>query len=212
MVKDLTGKRFGRLTVLYRSQDNIAPSGYKTVMWQCKCDCGKDVIVRGKCLSDGTTKSCGCFAKELMSQRMSKHSGFGTRLYAVWNSMRQRCNNPKNRAYPNYGGRGVSICDEWDDFAAFRDWALLAGYDENAKRGKFTLDRIDVDGNYTPENCRWADMSIQTNNRRETVYITYEDETHALTDWAKITGIKYHTLWRRYKKGLEPQKIFSPVD
>lgn len=210
--RDLTGNKFGRLTVLYRVSDSIAPSGYKTVIWRCRCDCGNEVIVRGKCLTGGVSKSCGCFAKELMSQRTSKHNGFGTRLYSVWNSMRQRCNNPKHHAYQNYGGRGISICNAWNDFAVFRDWALSTGYAEDAARGKFTLDRIDVDGNYTPENCRWADMRTQTNNRRETVHVTYMSETHPLTEWANITGIKYHTLWSRYKRGLSPEMILSPID
>lgn len=180
-------------------------------MWQCRCDCGKEVTIRSKCLTRGVSKSCGCLAKELASKRASKHNGFGTRLYAVWNSMRQRCNNPKHHAYQNYGGRGIAICHEWDDFSAFRNWALSAGYDEDAKRGKFTLDRIDVNGGYTPDNCRWADMSVQSNNRRETVYVSYDGETHTLTEWANITGIKYCTLWSRYKRGFTPEAILRPV-
>lgn len=181
-------------------------------MWRCKCDCGNTVVVRGKCLSQGVTKSCGCLAKELLAQRASKHHGFGTRLYAVWNSMRQRCNNKNHHAYCNYGARGISICKEWNDYSNFRDWAESVGYDENAERGQFTLDRIDVNGSYSPENCRFVDMRIQTNNRRETIWIDFRGEHRPLAEWADITGIKYQTLWRRYKKGLHsPEDLFKPI-
>lgn len=152
-------------------------------------------------------KSCGCLAKELLSQRRRKHGGFGTRLYNIWNSMRQRCNNPKHQAYTNYGGRGISICNQWNDFAAFRSWALSTGYDSDAERGLCTLDRINPNGNYCPDNCRWTNMRFQTNNRRETIFITYKNITLPLTAWADVTGIKYTTLWRRYKRGLPAEKI-----
>lgn len=180
-------------------------------MWRCLCDCGKEVTIRGKCLTSGVSKSCGCLSKESVSTRMSKHMGFGTRLYAVWNSMRQRCNNTRHYAYQNYGGRGISICTEWDDFSVFRDWAISTGYDEKAKRGTLTIDRIDVNGNYTPENCRWVNMRTQTNNRRETVRISYNGEDRPLTEWADIVGVKYCTLWKRYKKGLAPEEILRPI-
>lgn len=205
--------RFGRLVVIRRDEDNIAPSGYRTPTWLCMCDCGNKVTVRGKSLTGGVTQSCGCLAKELVSERASKHHGYGTRLYPIWNSMRQRCNNPHNQAYKNYGGRGISICDEWDDFAVFREWALANGYDENASRGECTLDRIDANGNYCPENCRWVGMREQTNNRRKTVFITYNGKTLPLTKWADETGIRYSALWERYKHGVEPAELFAnPID
>lgn len=210
--RDLTGEKFGRLTVLRRVPDNVSSSGYKTVMWECRCDCGNEIVVRGKCLTSGVTRSCGCLAKELMSKRATKHSGFGTRLYAVWNSMRQRCNNPNNRAYKNYGGRGISVCGQWDDFAAFREWAIQSGYKEDAERGELTLDRIDTNGDYCPGNCRWTDMSTQTNNRRESILIPYNGVTKPLTEWAAITGIQYCTLWKRYKKGLGGESLFASVN
>lgn len=180
-------------------------------MWVCRCDCGNTKVVRGKSLTSGVTSSCGCLQKELLSNRASKHHGFGTRLYAVWNSMRQRCNNPNHHAYSNYGGRGIKICPEWEDFASFRDWAYKNGYDDNAPRGALTLDRINVDGNYSPDNCRWISMTDQCTNRRDSVSITYNGETRTLIDWSKITGIKYCTLWKRYIQGLDPSKILSQV-
>ncbi len=205
--KNLTWKRFGRLTVLYRCEDNVTPSGYKTPMWMCLCDCGNKVAVRGKSLTGGVTRSCGCLAKELMSERKRVHGGFGTRLYAVWDSMRQRCNNPNHYAYANYGGRGISVCREWDDYSAFRRWALSSGYDDGAGRGECTLDRVDTNGDYRPDNCRWVNMRAQTNNRRETIFLTYEGQTLPLSEWADITGIKYPTLWQRYKRGWPIDKV-----
>ena len=209
--KDLTGMKFGKLTVISRADDNISPSGYKTIMWNCMCGCGNKTIVRGKLLTGGITKSCGCLQKELMSKRQTIHGGYGTRLYTIWDSIRQRCNNPKCHAYKNYGGRGISVCDEWNDFSKFKQWATETGYDENADRGIFTIDRIDVDSNYCPENCRWSNMREQTNNRRISIHLSYRGETHALTEWADITGIKYCTIWRRYKNGLSPSDILKPV-
>lgn len=203
---DLTGMKFGRLTVLSSAQFQAS----KKKMWNCKCECGNYVTVRGTSLIGGITKSCGCLQKELASKKHSKHNGYGTRLYAIWDSMRQRCNNKNCRAYHNYGGRGIKICDEWDDFANFKEWAIISGYDNTAKRGTCTLDRINVNGNYSPENCRWNTMKEQSNNRRNTIYMTVNDETHSLSEWASITGIKYDTLWKRYKKyGWSPERVVS---
>lgn len=211
-MKDLTGQRFGRLTVLYMDEDKVTPSGYRVHMWRCICDCGTEKTVRGKSLTGGVTRSCGCLAKELVGIRASKHNGFGTRLYAIWNSMRQRCNNSNHRSYHNYGGRGISICSEWDDFAVFREWAYNSGYNEHGKRGEFTLDRIDVDGDYTPENCKWSTMKEQSNNKRTTIYLEKDGEIHTLKDWADITGIKYETLWKRYHNGKSTDEIFKKIN
>lgn len=207
-MSDLTGMKFGRLTVDSFAGYNVTPGGYKCKMWNCTCDCGNKVTVRGKSLTGGVTRSCGCYQRECISERASKHNGFGSRLYAVWNSMRQRCNNPNNHAYANYGGRGISICKEWDDYAVFREWALSSGYDESAIRGKYTLDRIDVNGNYSPDNCRWLDMTGQARNRRNKIDITYNGETHTLKEWSDVLGINYDTMWVRYNKGLSVEQIF----
>ncbi len=210
-VKDLTGKRFGRLTVTCRAEDKVSQSGRHRVMWRCVCDCGNEVVVRGTCLSRGETQSCGCLARDLLSNRASKHHGFGTRLYTVWDSMRQRCNNSNNKSYHNYGGRGIKICKEWDDFGAFRQWAYKTGYDENAPRGKCTLDRIDVNGDYCPENCRWANMKEQSSNRRCTPYYELNGEKHTILEWAEITGIKYPTLWARYNRGWNAERALKHI-
>lgn len=200
-MNNLTGQRFGRWVVIERAPDNVTPKGYHNIMWKCVCDCGTMKVVRGKTLLSGKSKSCGCLRKELLSTRASKHYGFGTRLYTIWNSMRQRCNNPNHRAYDNYGGRGIKICSEWDDYNAFRNWALVNGYDENAPRGEYTLDRLNVNDGYSPSNCRWANMREQAVNKRDSIIVTYNGESHPLTVWAEILGINYQTLWKQYKQG-----------
>lgn len=160
---DLTGMRFGRLTVLGQS-GRIN----QRITWLCKCDCGNTVSIMTSHLTTGRNRSCGCLQSESRRIRATKHDGRNkdTRLYNVWKTIRQRCNNPNNTSYPNYGGRGIRICDEWSDFAVFREWALANGYDADAPRGKCTIDRIDNDGNYEPSNCRWVDAATQSRNRR----------------------------------------------
>lgn len=209
MVKDLTNMRFGRLVVCDRAEDNISNSGYRTVMWNCVCDCGNHTTVRAKCLNSGVTKSCGCLARELVSKRASIHHDTGTRLYAIWNSMRQRCNNPNHSSYYNYGGRGIRICPERDDYSVFREWSYRNGYNKNAKRGECTLDRIDVNGGYDPQNCGWIDMKHQCNNKRDTLYYSLGMDCHSLKEWSDITGIKYCTLWRRYKAGWSAERALK---
>lgn len=164
---DLAGQRFGRLQVIERAPNNRNGR----VMWYCLCDCGRDVVVRGEDLRYGCTKSCGCLDREVAREKMRKlvtvHNGCGTRLYAVWNSMKQRCYDPNAENYEHYGGRGITMCDEWHySFAAFREWAMQTGYDEHAPYGACTIDRINVDGNYCPDNCRWATAKEQRANQR----------------------------------------------
>ena len=166
-VNDLTGQRFGRLVVIEATRERYG----RNIIWRCKCDCGNIAFVRGGSLLSGRTKSCGCFHKEQSAINgkisSSVHAGKNTRLYNVWNSMKQRCFDTATPGYKNYGARGITVCDEWrKNFAAFRDWAIANGYDENAQRGSCTLDRIDNDKGYSPDNCRWVDMKVQSNNRR----------------------------------------------
>lgn len=209
MRRNLIGCRFERLEVVAEADDIISRSGYRTACWECKCDCGNNIVVRGKSLMSGETKSCGCLQKELASARLTKHGGFGSRLYAVWNSMRQRCNNPNHHAYKNYGGRGIRICSEWDDFEKFKYWAIQNGYDETAKRGECTLDRIDVNGNYCPENCRWANMKEQSSNRRDSIILNLDGQKKSLMDWADVFGVNYCTAWKRFSNGRPVEDVFA---
>ena len=168
--KDLIGVRFGNLVVLKKSSKK-AMSGS---MFECKCDCGNTVTVARSSLTSGHTRSCGCTRKIFLSEnKPTKTHGFSRinngkceRLYRVWLGMRQRCNNPHNSKYNIYGGRGIYICEEWNDYKNFRNWALTNGYDEKAPRGKCTIDRIDNDGPYAPWNCQFVDSHNQRINQR----------------------------------------------
>lgn len=182
---DLTGQRFGRLTVesfLYMDKNRHS-------MWICKCDCGKTKIVQSNNLKSGHTKSCGCLYEEVNV----KHRKHGTRLYRIWRGMVTRTENKGDKRFCDYGGRGIRICEEWrKDFQKFYDWAMSHGYDKN-----LTIDRIDNDKGYYPDNCRWADRKTQSNNRRYNVRIKYQGEQHTLSQWSEKLGIAEGTLWNR---------------
>lgn len=163
--KDLTGQRFGRLTVVERAENGRC-SGKAVTRWVCKCDCGNTIIVEGHSIKRGRTKSCGCLnterRSELLKERATTHGGCYTRLYHIYAHMKGRCYRQTDAKFRLYGGRGIKICDEWlADFAAFRTWALSNGY-----RDDLTIDRINPDGNYEPANCRWATLAEQSRNRR----------------------------------------------
>lgn len=190
---DLTGKRFGRLTVIKRlSEKNGSPT------WLCLCDCGNMKVIGGNFLRNGTSTSCGCLVKI--------HGGTKSRLYHIWLGMKSRCYNPKNYRFDDYGNRGITVCDKWKyNFNAFSKWAKENGY-----RDDLSIDRIDNNGNYCPENCRWATPKEQANNRRNNLFITYKGERHTLSEWALILNMSFSTLAHRlYKNHWTVEKAFS---
>lgn len=159
---NLIGQRFGKLIVVSEAGNDKQ----RHALWHCKCDCGNEVDVITSQLTGGKTQSCGCLGREHRTESRTKHHKSHTRLYNVWNGMRQRCNDPNHKSYSNYGGRGIKVCDEWSEYSVFEKWALENGYDVNAGYGVCTLDRIDVNGNYFPNNCRWVDIPTQAKNKR----------------------------------------------
>ena len=188
----LIGERFGRLTVYDFSHINDKGD----VFWECICDCGQTVTVCGGSLTSGNTKSCGCYNRELTIERFTKHGHSYERLYNIWNGMIFRCENYKSTEYDAYGGRGISVCEEWKDFVRFFDWAMNNGYDDN-----LTLDRINNDGDYCPDNCRWVDLITQANNRRTSRFLTYLGEKHTISEWARLLDVPYHRLRQRINRG-----------
>jgi hypothetical protein len=193
-VKDLTGQKFGRLEVI-----GIDDNGDRKTNWICQCDCGAIKSVRSDSLQNGAVKSCGCLKKEQDRQNLTKHHSHkqsGTRLYQIWVGLKGRCQNENNARYSNYGGRGISVCEEWNkSFQAFYDWSLENGYDET-----LTIDRIDNDGNYAPANCRWATIEEQCNNRRTNVVIKIGNAEKTLTQWCDIFEVDYKTIYARYHR------------
>ena len=173
-------------------------------MWLCKCDCGNFITVLSSSLKREHTRSCGCLSIETRT----KHNLSNTRLYQIYCTMKQRCCNSNDMAYKDYGGRGITICKEWlDSFTAFYDWAIANGYKED-----LTIDRIDVNGNYEPSNCRWLSRGEQSKNTRRNVYATFYGETKTLSEWARIANIPQTTFCRRIKQNRPINEIFYKGD
>lgn len=208
--EDLTGLVFGRLTVIERGEDRIDSVGKRRPTWRCICGCGNETTALASNLKRGITTSCGCFQKENMSKLKKTHGGYANNepLYTVWLGIRKRCLSSKSTRYADYGGRGIAICEQWaDSYAAFREWSLNHGYQKG-----LSIDRIDVDGDYSPDNCRWVDNLTQQNNRRCNINVTYQNQTHTLKEWSRIRNINYQTLYRRYKLGWDTPKLLNYID
>lgn len=207
--KDLTGKAFGKLTVLYATDKRICGR----VVWHCRCSCkdATEVDVSSKELLNGDTKSCGCLHREITIKRNFVHGNSKDRIYRIWKSMKIRCEYPNTDIYKYYGARGIKICDRWHNFAAFKE-DMYKSYQEHVEKygeKDTTIDRIDVNGDYEPSNCRWATLSQQARNTR-CLSIEYNGVTHTLHDWQDICGIDMNTLRDRYTKGLPLEDVFYP--
>ena len=206
---DLTGRKFGRLSVIKQADPKYAKSGQKIYMWLCECDCGNFKALRTADLTSGAIKSCGCLQKERVLEANTKHGMYKARIYKIFCQMRERCNKPKCKNYENYGGRGITVCDEWngtDGFANFYKWSMEHGYTD-----KLSIDRIDNNKGYSPDNCRWTDNYTQANNTRKNVNITWNGETHSLSVWGRIkpNGLNYDILRSRLRDGWSIERAFS---
>lgn len=200
---DLSGKSFGRLKVLHRA---VTRKSNKKTLWKCLCFCGNECTVDGGALASGRTQSCGCLRREVSATRGKfsiktaqtvrfKHGCEPFRLYKIWTGMKNRCFNPKNKDYQNYGGRGIEVCSEWcADFKIFRDWALSNGYAEN-----LSIERINNNLGYSPSNCTWIPIEEQQKNKRTSHRIHFNGEEHSLAEWSSILGICASTLSWRYR-------------
>lgn len=193
-IKDLTGQKFGRLTVIGLDDK----PGRKTY-WICKCDCGNVKSVRSDSLQGGRIKSCGCLKVEQDKKNLHSNRTHGqcfTRMYFIWQKMKARCGNIHDTRYHRYGGRGISVCDEWkNSFENFYKWSIENGYSDD-----LSIDRIDNDGNYCPENCRWITNKEQCNNRSTNIKITIGNSTRTLTEWCDIFNLDYGNIIGRYHR------------
>lgn len=202
---DFTGQRFGRLTVIRK-----ADHGYS--WWVCKCACGREKEIIACRLF--TVQSCGCLEKENLEkigQHNKTHGMADSRLYSVWCGIKDRCFNQNIEHYDRYGGRGITMCDDWrNSFEAFRDWAFSAGYDPALSGKEQSIDRIDVNGNYEPSNCRWVSQKQQMRNIGRTVYMEYNGKTVPVVEFCEMYGITYsHFVRRRLAKGESPDEIIK---
>jgi len=198
---DLTGQRFGRLVVIEESELRNSSGNVK---WKCKCDCGNITFSNGYDLRKGVAQSCGCYNRDLVKKDNPKYK---RPLYYIYHSMKCRCYNPNDRAFHNYGARGIKISDKWNTYEKFEEWALDKGY----KKGLW-LDRINNDLDYSPDNCRWATPKEQQNNKRTNHYITINNDTKTIQEWAEISGIKPMTITRRIELGWKNEDLLKPVN
>ena len=187
----LEGKKINHLTVIERVQDHVTKGRYKKIAYKCRCDCGNEKVIVAESLLTGNTIACGCMGSVGLEKRKT-HNMSRTRNYRIWVSMRQRCNNPRNTYYKNYGERGIAVCDEWTKYEPFKEWSFSNGYADD-----LTLDRIDNEEGYSPDNCRWVSRSEQMRNTRNNHRIEWGGETHTMVEWAEITGLPVYVIRNR---------------
>lgn len=214
---DLTGQRFGRLTVIKEAEPMVyrEASGRKRTLrrWWCRCDCGNNIVAIQTNLHSGKTKSCGCLRKALASSWCSEknrsHGLTGSRLFRIFSGIKQRCLNRNDKAFSSYGGRGVSVCKEWlgnEGFKHFYDWAMENGYSDD-----LSIDRINNDGPYAPWNCRWVDKRTQQNNRRSNIVIELHGKKHTQREWADILSVSVDKIRYYRAKGLTGDELYKKL-
>lgn len=214
IIRDLTGQRFGRLTVLRMGKDKHTPRGKRVITWDCVCDCGKTTNVRSSHITSGHTWSCGCAHAEQMEAWKTLKLTHGktankqiSKSYSRWTQIKQRCNNPKDVDYPYYGAKGIRLWEGWEnnptDFCRYVE--ALEGYDITGS----TIDRVDYTKNYEPGNLRWVSLADQQRNKRNNIWISAFGETQLLTDWARETGLSRDTIKYRIKKGWSAEKAIG---
>lgn len=210
------GQKYGRLTLLSKAENKPC--------WLCRCDCGNEKVIRSDAIGIRTF-SCGCYGREVLEQQhkrklRQKYKDLDSnkdseyyRLYHTWGHMKARCYNPNNNVYDLYGGRGIGVCDEWrNDYQKFKDWAVANGWRKDAKGMEQSIDRIDPNKDYSPENCRWTDASTQALNKRSAFLINVNGETHSITEWSRIRGVDPSVIRRRYHKyGMRGEQLFHPI-
>lgn len=194
--RDITGYKYNRLTAIKFSHSDKNYNQY----WVFRCDCGNEIIARKSFVISGHSKSCGCLQKEIAKNEVVKHSvthnESKTRLYRIWKLMHARC---KDKSVKYYGAKGIEVCPEWSDYTVFKKWAIENGYKEN-----LTIDRIDYNGNYEPNNCRWATYKEQAQNTSRNHFITHNSEAKCIAEWCRELNIKVSTFCQRMRKGLNP--------
>lgn len=210
-IREVLGERFGRLVVVKR----VPMENTTRKMYLCKCDCGKEIITSGTSLRIGASTSCGCYKVDRTKEVNTKHGKKKTRLFKVWLSIKNRCSYTNGIGYKYYGGRGITVCDEWlHDFQAFYDWSMANGYKEEISpngRNRWTIDRIDNNKGYSPDNCRWVTIEVQANNKTTNHFVEYNGEKLTLSQIAKRYNIEKSTLRYRLKYGWDIQKAVSTV-
>jgi hypothetical protein len=200
---DMIGKRFGRLTIIKMLEDGDT----NHCKFLCSCDCGGVTVASLANLKRGHTKSCGCLQKEMTSKANMRHGDANTSLWRRYKHMQWRCSNPNSPDYKNYGGRGIKVSREWDTYEKFKAWALLNGY-----RDDLTIDRIDVNGDYEPSNCRWITLEQQQSNRRDSVFIMFNGEQKTVSQWARIIGVNPNKIYYLKRKGISDDEIMRHFD
>lgn len=207
MTEDLRGERFGRLVVLRQA----SPDKSGRARWECRCDCGKTTIAAAVRLKRGLSNSCGCLRLDKVKASSITHGITRQKddkpripkIYQTWANIKTRCTNPKTPYYDRYGGRGIKVCDEWmNDFQSFYDWAIANGYQEGLQ-----IDRIDNDGDYTLENCRWVTKEVNANNKRNNLVLEQNGKRHTAAEWSRITGISQKAIYTRIKAGKTQDEV-----